>query len=72
MSMTPRERKAALVLKGRTMAEIARALKVEQGHVSQVVGGKRRSPKVEQAVAVAIGRPVSEVFPPVASLEGAA
>ena len=64
MAMSGLERKAALVLKKRKMAQLARELGVTQGHVGQVVSGERRSPMVEAAVAKALGRPHCEVFPP--------
>jgi lambda repressor-like predicted transcriptional regulator len=64
MPMTPNERKAELVRRGRTMADIARQLGVSLGHVAQVVRGLRRSPSVEQAVAEAIEHDVADVFPP--------
>lgn len=63
MAMTPIDRKVELLRKGKSMSDIARALEVTPGHVSQVVAGERRSPRVEAAVAAAIGRPVQAVFP---------
>ena len=62
MPMKPVEIKVELLRKGVTLQAIADDLKVSQPHVSQVVWGKRRSPRVEQAVADAIGRPVNKVF----------
>lgn len=62
MPMKPADRKAELVRRGVTLADIARALEVSGPHVSQVLYGKRRSPRVEQAIAEAIGKPVSRVF----------
>ena len=62
MALTRRERKAALVLKGVSLSDIARELGVSQQHVSMVVAGIRRSPRVEEAVAAAIGRPIRQVF----------
>lgn len=72
MALTTRERKAGLVLKGITVRSIARDLGVSEGHVSQVLSGLRRSPRVEQAVAEAIGKPVERVFPPLPVQQGAA
>lgn len=65
MPLTPRERKAALVLKGVTYAAIARELEITGTQVGSVVAGIRRSSRVEQAVADAIGKPVRAVFPPI-------
>lgn len=64
MPMRPEDRRAELVRNGKTLADIARALGVTGPHVSQVVAGKRRSPRVERAVADAIGQPVDVVFEP--------
>lgn len=62
MHMTPVDIKVELLRKGVTIASIAKELEVEAPHVSQVLHGKRRSPRVEQAIAKAIGRPVAKVF----------
>lgn len=45
--------------------EIARATNRSEGHVSQVINGKRRDRIVEVAVARRIQMPVDEVFEPV-------
>lgn len=60
--MTPQDRKAELVRRQKTMAEIARSLGVTTTHVAQVVRGRHRSKRVEQAVADALGLPVEDVF----------
>lgn len=62
MPMTPKQRKVALLEADASMSDIARKLEVTPGHVSQVVSGDRRSPRVEAAVAEAIGRTAEEVF----------
>lgn len=62
MTMAPRDRKAELVRRGVTMASIARELGVTASHVQAVVAGIRRSPRVEQAVADALGLPQDSVF----------
>lgn len=38
-------------------------LKVKPPTVHNVITGKRANPRIRQAIALAIGRPVSEVFP---------
>lgn len=63
MALSPRERKAALALKGIKQADIARDVGVAPTHVSDVVYGRRRSTRVEAAIAEALGRPAVEVFP---------
>lgn len=65
MSMSRRDRKAELIRAGISMADIARQLGYTPQHISEVVAGRRRAADVEQAVAKAIGKPVSKVFPPV-------
>jgi hypothetical protein len=63
--MTPDERLTALSAAGLTIAEVHR--RYGQGtyhHFRYVVLGERRSPKIEQAVADALGQPVTKVFPP--------
>lgn len=62
MPMTPVEIKAELVRREQTMTAIANTLRVSPSHVAQVVRGRRRSPRVEKAIADAIGRPVGRVF----------
>lgn len=64
MAMTRRERKAALVAVGVSQADIARAADKSQAFVSDVIAGHRRSERVEELVARAIGKPVSDVFEP--------
>jgi transcriptional regulator with XRE-family HTH domain len=70
--MTPKEIKIALIERDVTMQSIADRMEVDGSHVSQIISGKRRSVRVEKAIANAIGRPVAEVFAPVAQLEGTA
>jgi Ner family transcriptional regulator len=64
MPLSHLERKAKLILSGRNQLEIAEELDVAPQHVSEVIRGDRRSRRVEQAIADAIGMPVGEVFPP--------
>lgn len=63
MPLTPQDRKAELVRKGLSMSDVARQLDLSLNHVSKVIAGERRSPRVEQAVAELIGMPVTKVFP---------
>ena len=64
MPTDPRQRKAALVLAGIRQSDIARRVGVAQTHVSDVIHGRRRSRRVEAAIADALGRRVEDVFPP--------
>lgn len=62
--MTALERKIALLKKGITMQSIADRLDVTISQVSAVTLGKTRSPRVEAAIAAAIGKSVATTFPP--------
>jgi transcriptional regulator with XRE-family HTH domain len=64
MPLSHLERKAKLVLSGRSQSDLAAELDVAPQHVSEVIRGDRRSRRVEQAIADAIGMPVEQVFPP--------
>jgi predicted transcriptional regulator len=59
---TALERKVALMRAGVTMKEVAEELGVSPPHVSQVVAGKRRSPRVEQAIASKVGKKREQLF----------
>jgi len=71
MTMTPEDRKAELVRRRVTAAAIARALGVARAHVSQVLAGTRRSPRVEAEVARILELPVEEVFGELAAVPAA-
>lgn len=62
MPLAPLDRKAELVRRGISMSEIARRLDVTAQHVSMVIAGKRRSPRIEEEVSKAIGKPPAQVF----------
>lgn len=62
MPLTIPQRKAALVLHGISTTDVANDLGVTRQHVWQVLTGKRRSPRVEHAIAQKIGKPVERVF----------
>ena len=55
--------KAALAAKGITQTQIARMLKVKPPTVHNVISGKRRNPRIRQAIALAVGCPVHELWP---------
>lgn len=67
MAISPIERKVALLREGVTITSLARRLGVTVTQVSQVVLGKRRSARIEAAVAAAIHVAPEDAFPPVAS-----
>lgn len=64
MPMSPLERKVALLRAHITQSEIAREMGVSVSHVSEVLYGRRRSPRIEQAIADALKLPVHDVFEP--------
>ncbi|MDR2549386.1 MAG: helix-turn-helix domain-containing protein [Desulfobulbus sp.] len=61
--MTDKEIQAALRKARVTQLSIANMLKVKPPSVHNVISGKRSTPRIQQAIAFAIGRPVNEVFP---------
>jgi predicted transcriptional regulator len=63
MPMSPNEIKAALVERGVKQVSIARLVDLSPQYVYDVISGARRNEKIESAIAVAICRPVEEVFP---------
>jgi len=62
--VTPREIRAALVLADIKQANIARMLGVTRAAVSNTIAGRRRKPRIRQAIALAISKPVDAVWPP--------
>ncbi|WP_354005652.1 helix-turn-helix domain-containing protein [Desulfofustis limnaeus] len=49
--------------KGISQLDIANMLKVKPASVHNVITGKRRTPRIRQAIAFALGRPVAEIWP---------
>lgn len=64
MPLAPQDRKAELVRRRKKITQIAQETGYSQPYVSDVIAGNRRSARIEQAVADAIGMPVNDVFPP--------
>ena len=62
-AMTPLEIKAALVLQGVKMNEIAHNCNVRPTTVSQVVAGRSKSARIQITIAQIIGREFDEVWP---------
>jgi len=48
---------------GHKVSEIAKELGLKQPTVSAVIYGKRPTPRIRKAIALAIGKPVSEIWP---------
>jgi lambda repressor-like predicted transcriptional regulator len=61
--MTPREIKAALILKGVTQVAIAKKLDVTPTLVCNTIKGTEDNAKVRRAIAAELGRPVREIWP---------
>lgn len=61
--MTTKEIKIAMIIKDVTVASIAKSIGVHRPHVSMVIHGKLRTPRIQAAIAKAIKKPVDEVFP---------
>jgi lambda repressor-like predicted transcriptional regulator len=61
--METSEIKSQLVAKGITQRSIARDLEVSEVAVSQVINRDRATPRVQTAIAAALGKDVTEVFP---------
>lgn len=49
--------------RGITQLSIANMLRVKASSVHNVITGKRRTPRIRQAIAFALGRPVVEIWP---------
>ena len=63
-AVTPREIKLLLVMHDVNLAEVARDIDVSRSMVSQVARLKKRSPRVERALAERLGRSVETLFGP--------
>lgn len=61
--MKPYEIRAALILAQVPMKELGKCLGVSPQHVGNVISGRRKTPRIRAAVAEAIGKQVSEIWP---------
>lgn len=57
------EIKALIMLSGKTISSIAREARVTREWVSKVINRQRKSPRVQKAVADAVGKSVKELWP---------
>ncbi len=62
--MTPNEIRAEFMRLGKPISSIADELNLPRSSISVVISGKRPNPKVRNAIARAINRPVNEIWPP--------
>ena len=61
--MTPMEIKAALILKGIKMVEVAEKCNVKPTAVSQVIAGRSKSARIQITIAKIIEKEVGEIWP---------
>lgn len=61
--MTPNEIKGAMMMRGITQAEIAKVYCCGQTRVSNVVNGRSANLQIRRAIADAIEKPITEIFP---------
>ncbi len=64
MMSTPRDIKIALIERGTSGAAVARSLGVDRTMVYHVIAGRAKSPRVREAIARAVGKKVSDLWPP--------
>ena len=55
--------KAELIMKNVKQTEIARSLGITSASVNEVITGRRKNPRIREAIAAAINKPVSEIWP---------
>jgi len=64
--------RAELKIAGIRQSKIARILSVSPVSVHDVITGKRKTPRIREAIALFIGKPVSEIWPDTTNQEKAA
>lgn len=63
MDAQPPDRKALLRARGRLLKDLAAREGVTKGHMTRVVAGERRSPRLERVIARELRMPLSKAFP---------
>lgn len=61
--MKPNEIKSELVLRKITATDLAKQIGVSRPFVSMTIAGDRKTRRIQEAIAKAIGKPIEEVFP---------
>lgn len=61
--MHPEEIKAALRIKGVTLAALADTLQVSRSMVSHVINGNAKSDRIAQRIAQILGKPAATIWP---------
>jgi lambda repressor-like predicted transcriptional regulator len=62
--MSPKEIIILLKLLDVTQSSVAKNLNITVPAVNSVIKGLRQNPRIRQAIAAAIGRPVEQIWPP--------
>lgn len=65
--MKPNEIRAALLIKDVRPADIARELSCSRAAISDVIGGKLKSKRIQEKIAKIIGKEPSEIWPALAA-----
>jgi transcriptional regulator with XRE-family HTH domain len=55
--------KIELARRDMSISDLARALNVNRGHLSETIGGARRTKSIEERIAAYFGVPEGELFP---------
>lgn len=71
MALTDSERKAKVLGRRGLQAKVARTLNVHPTLIGQVVAGRKRSKRVERAIAKSLRMAQKDVFPPRLASNGA-
>lgn len=61
--MSGRRIKALILLQGTTITAIAREAGVSREWVSNIINGHKRSPRIQKAIARALGKKVEDLWP---------
>lgn len=67
--MNSNEIKSALVMKGITQTAIAKSLNIKQPAVNATITGDLKTQRIRAAIAMAINKPVSEIWPDTSTKE---
>lgn len=63
MTTQPPDRKALLRTRNIMLKDLAKRVGVSRGHMTRVVAGERRSPRLQRLIARLLDMPVRKAFP---------